>query len=341
MNNTLIDRYVYAVTKQLPGSMKKDIEQELRGLISDMLEERCGELEPSETDVKVVLTELGTPSELAAKYDPKGERSLISTKYYRTYIRVMPIVLAASAFGVLIGGIVGIIAGEITGTWAQLFAELLSMVYNTLLSAFAIITIIFAILDWKKVDIHSEDDLSKLPNIPTKKETISRSDCIVGIVINIILLSIFLFAPQFMGGYVGVYTSGGASTTIVPFFDAEAVKSVWWLFVISFGADIVNNIYKLIVGRWNVKTAIFNAVCNVVTVVSSAIILLGRNIFCYYISKDINSALAAAGEAPLPEQAVMMFDRLNVILFAIILFASVLSIITGFVKTFAAKREQA
>jgi len=161
----------------------------------------------------------------------------------------------------------------------------------------------------------------------------------VGIVINIILLSFFLFAPQFMGGYVGVYTSGNASTTIVPFFDVEAVKSVWWLFVISFGADIVNNIYKLIVGRWNVKTAIFNAVCNVVTAVASAIILLGRNIFCYYIAKDINSALAAAGEAPLPEQAALMFGRLNIIIFAIILFASVLSIITGFVKAFAAKEK--
>lgn len=337
MNNTLIERYIYAVTKQLPGSMKKDIEQELRGLISDMLDERCGGLEPSETDVKVVLTELGTPSELAAKYDPRGERSLISPKYYRTYIRVMPIVLLAAGFGVLLGGIIGIIAGEITGTWPQLFAELLSMIYNTLLSAFAIITIVFAILDWKKVDIHSEDDLSKLPAIPTKKEKISRSDCIVGIVINIILLSFFLFAPQFMGGYVGVYTSGNASTTIVPFFDVEAVKSVWWLFVISFGADIVSNIYKLVVGRWNGKTAIFNAVCNVVTVVASAIILLGRNIFCTNIAKDVSSALAAAGEAPLLKQAVMMFDRLNIIIFAIILFASVLSIITGFVKAFAAK----
>lgn len=337
MNNGLIDRYVYAVVKQLPNSTKNDIEQELRGLISDMLDERCGGLEPSETDIKVVLTELGTPSELAAKYDPRGERSLISPKYFRTYIRVMPIVLLASAFGVLLGGIMGVISGEITGTWPQLFAELLSMVYNTLLSAFAIITIVFAVLDYKKVDIHSEDDLSKLPAVPTKKEKISRSDCIVGIVINIILLSFFLFAPQFMGGYVGVYTSGAASTTIVPFFDTEAVKSVWWLFVISFGADIVSNIYKLVVGRWNVKTAVFNAVCNVVTIVSSAVILLGKNIFCVYIAKDVSSALVAAGEAPLPEAAAMLFGRLNIIIFAIIFFAGILSIITGFAKAFAAK----
>lgn len=62
--NDLIERYIYAVTKRLPQKVQKDISDELRTLIDDMLAERCGELVPEEKDIRVVLTELGTPEEL-------------------------------------------------------------------------------------------------------------------------------------------------------------------------------------------------------------------------------------------------------------------------------------
>lgn len=65
MEHELIERYLYAVTKQLPAKSRRDIERELRSLIGDMLEERCGEIAPTERDIRVVLTELGTPTELA------------------------------------------------------------------------------------------------------------------------------------------------------------------------------------------------------------------------------------------------------------------------------------
>lgn len=77
MNNDLIERYIYAVTKYLPRKNKDDIKEELTGLISDMLDERCGDLPPTEKDVRVVLAELGNPTDLAAKYSPDKDGSLI------------------------------------------------------------------------------------------------------------------------------------------------------------------------------------------------------------------------------------------------------------------------
>ena len=44
MKNDLIERYIYAVTKRLPQKVQKDISDELRTLIDDMLAERCGDL---------------------------------------------------------------------------------------------------------------------------------------------------------------------------------------------------------------------------------------------------------------------------------------------------------
>lgn len=61
MTNDLIERYIYAVTKRMPNKYKKDVSDELRTLIEDMLDERCGNLTKSEKDIQVVLTKLGTP----------------------------------------------------------------------------------------------------------------------------------------------------------------------------------------------------------------------------------------------------------------------------------------
>lgn len=69
--NDLIERYIYAVTKHMKTAMQKDVAKELETIIQDMLEERCEDVIPTEHDVKVILTELGTPAELASKY--KGE----------------------------------------------------------------------------------------------------------------------------------------------------------------------------------------------------------------------------------------------------------------------------
>ena len=68
VKNDLIDRYIYAVTKHMKSAMKKDVAAELETIIQDMLEERCEDVTPTERDIKVVLTELGTPNELASKY---------------------------------------------------------------------------------------------------------------------------------------------------------------------------------------------------------------------------------------------------------------------------------
>ena len=73
MDSELIRRYVYAVTKRLPRKSREDVAKELNTLIADMLEERCGQVLPTEKDVRVVLTELGTPAELYDQYSGEGE----------------------------------------------------------------------------------------------------------------------------------------------------------------------------------------------------------------------------------------------------------------------------
>ena len=94
VKNDLIDRYIYAVTKHMKSAMKKDVAAELETIIQDMLEERCEDVTPTERDIKVVLTELGTPNELASKYKGETQDCLIGQPYYSLYVYVLKIVTA-------------------------------------------------------------------------------------------------------------------------------------------------------------------------------------------------------------------------------------------------------
>ena len=82
----MIDRYIYDVTRRLPKNQRQDIDAELRGLIEDMVEERSPQ--PEKSDLEAVLTELGRPSALAAKYRG-SKRFLIGPELFDVYFLVL------------------------------------------------------------------------------------------------------------------------------------------------------------------------------------------------------------------------------------------------------------
>ena len=102
MNQDLLERYLYAVTRGLPKRQREDVAQELRGLVEDMLLDRCGKIAPTEKDLRVVLTELGTPQELYEKYSGEAGKCLIGQPYYSTYKLVLSIVLICAGVGITI-----------------------------------------------------------------------------------------------------------------------------------------------------------------------------------------------------------------------------------------------
>ena len=110
--NDLRERYIYAATRGLPRASRADIEQELRTLIDDLLEERCAGREPTEKDLRVVLTDLGTPAEIREKYNPRPARGLIGPDYYPQYKWALAVVLGALAFGVVLAQVLEVLTGE-------------------------------------------------------------------------------------------------------------------------------------------------------------------------------------------------------------------------------------
>lgn len=87
----MIDRYIYAVTSELPKKLREEIGNELKALIDNMMDEMDNSISEVEK-IDEVLRELGKPRELANRYRGK-ERYLIGPSYFDKYISVMKIVV--------------------------------------------------------------------------------------------------------------------------------------------------------------------------------------------------------------------------------------------------------
>lgn len=261
MNQDLIERYIYAVTRRLPRSKQEDVAKELRGLVEDMLLERCGEETPEEKDVRVVLTELGSPQELYEKYDENSGKCLIGQPYYTTYLFVMKIVALAVLGGLTMSAV--IIALLEPGTVWEGIGNWLSMLYNGLLSAFAIVTLLFAFFYRKHIPLSQPFNFDDLPPVPKKNEIIPKWECIVGICISVALTAIFLVIPKV---FCMVISETGE---LIPLFDPDMIRKTWWLIVLFFLCGIIRECVRLQEGRYNQRVLVTTVVTNVATAVFS------------------------------------------------------------------------
>ena len=260
-NKDLIDRYVYQVTKRLPQTQRTDIEQELRGLIDDMLAARTGA--PSKEDVTAVLRELGHPAELASKYSG-SKRWLIGPGYFDIYMMVVKIVLAATGFGIVLAQVIGFVSAPPQNIWTA-FGLFFASVFNGLIQAFAWVTVIFALIErfakdtpYKNKDWNPAD----LPPVPEQKATIKRSEPIVGIVFTVLFLVVINTMPHLLGAYM--FTG---SRTIVPVFDLTVFYRLLPLIDVMICLGLVKELLRLIVGRYTISLSVALVVVNVMSMI--------------------------------------------------------------------------
>lgn len=275
ISNGLIERYLYDVVRRLPEKQRADIEQELRTLIEDMAEERAesGEFNREECE-KAVLSELGDPEKLAKSYRGDGD-SLISGEYYDRYCFILKIVLICTGVGMLVSYIVSAVVNVIN---AETIAG--SIWKNTigigvdipaaLLNVFAVITLIFAVMQRYNVKIDLEEEgwsIDKLPQVPYKKAVISRGESAVGIVFGILVAVLFSYQPQLMGAWI----KQNDVMVSIPVFNL----SVWYkalpFFLIGVMTGIISDLVKFVAGRYNYKVMITTIVMDAIGVVTTFI----------------------------------------------------------------------
>jgi hypothetical protein len=265
MKNDLIGRYIYAVTFHLPKKIREDVERELDGLISDMLERRCNGAEPTESDIKAVLTELGTPEQLAAKYSGEEKLTLLSGMYFLVYKRVLSIVLPIAPTAAFIGNIISVLTQEKTDDLSVFLPKLIASAVGGALSAaafaFTAITLIFVILERKKVIFNNGDILTSLPPVPRENARIPLSEPVGNIIWAMIAGILFLSCPYVIG-YV-IKDVGWVSA-----FNADIVRSMWFLVAFWVLCGIVLESVKLIDRSYTKRVAAATVICNTLTAVT-------------------------------------------------------------------------
>jgi len=268
----LINRYIYAVTKSLPEKQRKDIEDELKTLIDDMVEQNQGP-ESYEDKVKNVLMELGNPEDLADNY--RGtKRYLIGPQYYDKYLLILKIVFGAVFIGVSIAVLVESIFSTQQNVYDIISGYFAALFYG-LLQAFAWVTIAFVIAERnimntaKDISEKKQWNISQLPPVPHKKAQIPLSDPIFSIIFSTIFIVLLYSAPKLFA----VYIPDDGGTTIIPVFNLEVIQGYRTLFICIFILNILKEVLKIYGRRWTLKLSV------VLSVLSAASLILVLAVF--------------------------------------------------------------
>ena len=268
-DNDLIERYLYAITRHLPSAQRSDVAEELRTLISDMLDERCGSLPPTAKDVRVVLTELGTPGEMVRKYTSGEGECLIGQPYYAQYLYVLKIVLEGSLLGGVLEGI-----GSLIGA---------------LLFAFAIVTLLFAFFSRRGIEVETMGSLDDLPPVPRETRSSTRGDAVAGIVFSIVGAVVFLLFPDVLNALS--HRADG-----VPFdpFNVDAFRASAWVVVVWTFVCVAGESFKLVEGRYTKRVLAVTFACDLV---AGALVVFWLTNFQLVDSHAVVQALQSSGKA--------------------------------------------
>lgn len=195
VKNDLIERYVYAVTKYMKADLKKDVSAELETIIQDMLEERCGDVMPTEHDIRVVLTELGTPAELASKYKSETQDCLIGQPYYNLYVYVLKIVTACVIGGMLLAQIMAAVISHTI--WYIAIFRIIGGIFGGVLTGFAFVTLLFAFFYKRGIKVEGlSNGIDNLPPVHRKRIRFQKQIQLLELSFQLYLLLYFLFVRR-------------------------------------------------------------------------------------------------------------------------------------------------
>jgi len=260
----LIDRYVHAVSRQLPRKIREDVEMELRSSLEDALEARSEGAtgDALEAHAVALLKEMGSPEKMAASYQP-GSQYLIGPELFPTYKLVTRIVLTVYSILVLIGVAMGLRAIATTDvSWFEFVSEGLNTLVTSGVFAFGALTLVFALIqrfgDVK--EIHPEPwDPSKLPAV-TDEDVIKRGTSLEKIAGGTIFLAILNIFPQ----WIGMYTTVGGNGRFIPLLGEDFALYLPMINVILAGS-VALGILLALQQRWNVLTRAIDVVLGLST----------------------------------------------------------------------------
>ncbi len=253
----LLDRYLAAIRRNLPGSEADDITAELRDTLVSQREDREAELGRPLTagEVEAMLKAFGHPLVVAARYGKT--QHLIGPEYYPFYVYTVKLVLTVLGAVLLTLAVAGVVFSA--GDSAQIISRALAAFWNGGLFALGAITALFILMEryappsillrrWRP---------SSLPAIEPKKD--SRWDHVSSLTIG----AVFLLWWTGMIDYPDL-TRGRLQLTLAPIWG-----EVFWPVIAVTALGMLAHMVILLRPNW----LTVRAVLNLAVLVASLVVL--------------------------------------------------------------------
>ncbi len=300
----LIELYVKEVGQRLPEKMRLDIQNELRSMIEDTLEDEARKQgkQPDEAMVEEVLKRLGSPTKMADSYLPP--KYLIGPALYPYFINTMRVVLPIIAVLTILG--LGISLGasarlpqEVAGAIGQAALGLFDTVFHTL----GIIVLVFAIIQWTSPDLKIAQkawDPRKLKAVPDV-ERVRPAGQIAQIILAVFAIVVLNLYPQWIG--ISNYHDG-------QWFHAPLMTDAFFRYVplisLQIALSAVLHMVLFSQGRWTAATRWASIFLNAFSIAIAYLLLTGPAL----VSLD-PAAIASLGLNITDSAAIQLSSRLT------------------------------
>ncbi|GIJ81383.1 hypothetical protein SAMN05443287_101797 [Micromonospora phaseoli] len=248
---SLTDRYLAATLRSVPTGRREEIATELRASIEDMVDGRTAEGIDAATAERAVLTELGNPAKLAARYTDR-RLQLIGPQYYLAWQRLLIVLL--STVPAIVGVLVAVIQATVVDNPAGAIGDGVVATFNVAVQIGFWVTFVFAVMERLGTPLNlPEWSVDQLPEGPVERD-VSLTDVCASIVF-LGLFIVFLPWQQFQS-VVG--PDGGRLPILDP-----ALWTFWLpLLLVVLVASIGLEIAKYRARRWTWWLVGVNAVLN-------------------------------------------------------------------------------
>ncbi|MDG4822345.1 permease prefix domain 1-containing protein [Asanoa sp. WMMD1127] len=238
--SSLTDRYLAATLGAVPAARRAEIDTELRGSIEDMIEGRVAAGGDAAVAEREVLTELGDPAALAARYADR-RLQLIGPAYYLIWERLLKLLL--SFVPALVGVVVGLATAADGDNAGAALGQGISAAIQVVVHIGFWLTLVFAVLERTNARL----DLPKwtVDQLPEKRpeRQIGLADFIASVTMLALFIA-YLLLQQFRS-----FVDDGDGGNL-PILD-PALWSFWLPFLIAvLVATIGVEVGKYRAGRW-------------------------------------------------------------------------------------------
>jgi hypothetical protein len=272
----LFARYAAEVGKHLPNRGREDIEREIATTLADRLDDRVGTSgsEATVEEAVALLKETGHPRKTGASYLTHGY--IVGPALFPLFWMVCRIalpVVAAVLIGVLT--LTAALGSDTAANVATHVFRILGSTVTGVLQAFAIIVIVFALLERidpaqrikAGIDPWEPWDPRELPKA-TRGGAIKMSDQVATIVFGTIFVIFVVFLPRL--AELGIWNAGRVVATLGL---SEGFRRILPFLVVSTGADILAAVFLLTRRVHSPATVTAKAVAKALGIIAAGILL--------------------------------------------------------------------